>query len=47
LLGLGVGNAKASVSAATATWLVKGELDPAAWPLTLSLASFSSPALRV
>uniref|UniRef100_A0A2K6CJ12 RUS family member 1 n=1 Tax=Macaca nemestrina TaxID=9545 RepID=A0A2K6CJ12_MACNE len=26
LLGIGVGNAKATVSAATATWLVKGEL---------------------
>ncbi|XP_011837952.1 PREDICTED: RUS1 family protein C16orf58-like [Mandrillus leucophaeus] len=28
LLGIGVGNAKATVSAATATWLVKGELHP-------------------
>uniref|UniRef100_A0A2I3GN48 RUS family member 1 n=1 Tax=Nomascus leucogenys TaxID=61853 RepID=A0A2I3GN48_NOMLE len=35
LLGIGVGNAKATVSAATATWLVKGELHP--WSLTSKL----------
>ncbi|XP_010617382.1 RUS1 family protein C16orf58 homolog [Fukomys damarensis] len=28
MLGLGVGNAEASLAAATATWLIKGELDP-------------------
>lgn len=45
LLGIGVGNAEASVSAATATWLVKGEPGPrtAPSPRSAHLALFFLP----
>lgn len=56
LLGIGVGNAEASVSAATATWLVKGKRGPWSltcrcpqpcrlWPLFLRLRSPAPPSL--